>query len=82
MKTIKVLICFGTHCTMMGAMDILESINEVKAEYDQAEIEVEETKCFGNCKTEEAPVVVVAGQKICSATTEKVMAKIMEVARQ
>jgi NADH:ubiquinone oxidoreductase subunit E len=41
MNTIKVQICFGTHCTMMGAMDIMESVNELQPELPEGtEVEV------------------------------------------
>jgi UbiD family decarboxylase len=78
MKTVLVKICFGTHCTMMGAMDILESVNEMKAELGEGEVEVEVVKCF-DCKTPaNAPIVIVGEQRIIAATAEKVMSKIME----
>jgi NADH:ubiquinone oxidoreductase subunit E len=79
MKTVKVAICVGTHCTMMGAMDIYESITEMKEEYQQQHIEVELVKCFGVCKSNDAPVVLVGDRRITSATSEKVMETIMEV---
>ncbi|HYH02978.1 MAG TPA: (2Fe-2S) ferredoxin domain-containing protein, partial [Bacillota bacterium] len=66
MKTVKVQICVGTHCTMMGAMDIYEIVNNMNEEYQEQQIEVEMVKCFGDCKTNQAPVVMVDGRKIIS----------------
>ncbi len=80
MKTILVQICFGTHCTMMGAMDILESVHGMKEEIHDYNIQVEIVKCFGDCKADHAPVVIVDQQRLNSATTDQVMARIMEVA--
>ncbi len=80
MKTILVQICFGTHCTMMGAMDILESVNSMKEEIQDYNIQIEIVKCFGDCKADHAPVVIVDQQRLNSATTDQVMARIMEVA--
>jgi NADH:ubiquinone oxidoreductase subunit E len=79
-KTILVQICFGTHCTMMGAMDILESVNSMKEEIQDYNIQIEIVKCFGDCKADHAPVVIVDQQRLNSATTDQVMARIMEVA--
>lgn len=81
MKTVKVQICVGTHCTMMGAMHIYDFIQALQSEYSNQEIEVELVKCFGDCKSNEAPLVFVNGQKIVSATSEKVMETIMEVGK-
>ena len=80
MKTVTVKICFGTHCTMMGAMDIMESVNEMKEEMgaEAVEVQVEIAKCF-ECKVPaNAPIVIVGDQQIIMATAEKVMAKIMD----
>jgi NADH:ubiquinone oxidoreductase subunit E len=81
MKTIPVQICFGTHCTMMGAMDILEAVTELKERMTDCLIEIEIVKCFGDCNSDRfAPVVVVSGERFNSATTEQVMARIMSEA--
>ncbi len=78
MKTVKVQICFGTHCTMMGAMDIYESINQLRDELIERPIEIQVVKCFGDCKSnQDAPVVLVNEKKITKATREEVMAEIM-----
>jgi NADH:ubiquinone oxidoreductase subunit E len=80
MKRVKVEVCVGTHCTMMGAMNIIELIDDMKREYQDQEIEVETVKCFQDCKEARvAPVVVINGDKIHNATAERVMAKITEV---
>jgi NADH:ubiquinone oxidoreductase subunit E len=81
MKTVKVSICVGTRCTMMGALDIYESVTEMQEEYQGQRIEVELVKCFGVCKSHDAPVVLVGDRRITSATSEKVMETIMEVGK-
>lgn len=82
MKNVKVQICAGTHCTMMGAMDIFEVVDHINEEYPDQQVEVELVKCFGNCKANQAPVVVVEERKIISATSEKVMEIIREVGKE
>lgn len=81
MNTIKVQICAGTHCTMMGAMDIYEIIQNMQSEYENQVIEIDLVKCFGDCKVNQAPVVMVNDHKITSATSEKVMEYIMKVGK-
>jgi len=80
MKRIAVEVCVGTHCTMMGALNIMELIGDMQREYRDRDIDIECVKCFGNCKDDrDAPVVMVNGDKITRATSERVMAKISEV---
>lgn len=80
MKKVKVEICVGTHCTMMGAMNILELIDDMKKEYQDQGIEVETVKCYQHCKENRvAPIVKINGDIIENATSERVMAKITEV---
>jgi len=79
MKPVTVQICVGTHCTMMGAMHLYEVLQSMQEE--GLEITIDLVRCFGDCKTNEAPVVVVNDKKIVSATSEKVMEYIMEVGK-
>ena len=79
MKNVNVQICFGTHCTMMGAMDIMEAVNEMKAELQPADvIRVEVVKCLDCKNPQNAPIVLINGLRMMAATTEKVMAEIMK----
>lgn len=77
MKGIKVQICSGTHCLMMGAMDIMNAVHEIEGGIEKAAIEVEVVKCFNCGQIQNAPVVVVNGRRLNAATPEKVMAAIM-----
>lgn len=78
MKDVKVEICVGTHCTMMGALNIIESIEDLKQEYGNVSLEI--IKCIKDCLGEKiAPVVFINGDKIQNATNEEVLARIMDV---
>ncbi len=83
MKPVTVQICVGTHCTMMGAMDMYELLQNMQQSMEEKglEITIDLVRCFGDCKANEAPVVVVNDKKIVSATSEKVMEYIMEVGK-
>lgn len=67
---------------MMGAMDIMESIEGLKNLKQQlrlkAQIEVKPCKCMGDCKNGNlAPIVKINDEIITRATSEAVMAKII-----
>lgn len=77
MKDIKVEICVGTHCTMMGALNIIESVEDLRREYQNISLEI--IKCIKDCLGEKvAPIVFINGQKIQNATNEEVLARIMD----
>lgn len=87
MKEIIVQVCAGTHCTMMGAMDIMDAIASLKelnhpALLNQA-VKVEAVPCLDNCKQDAmGPVVKVAGQLIERADSESVMAAILSASAE
>jgi NADH:ubiquinone oxidoreductase subunit E len=83
MGKIIVEVCVGTHCTMMGAMNIIDSIHsleEIQRELDEdyCEVEVRATPCRKLCGGEvNGPFVRIDGEEIRSAENEGVMAAIM-----
>ncbi len=86
MKKIVIDVCFGSQCTLMGAMDIVDAIEVLKNlrgdKRVKADICVNTCKCSKECgEKDKAPIVFVNGEKICEATTETVTAKIYEIAR-
>ena len=87
MGKIIVEVCAGTHCTMMGSMDIIDavhSLDEIRQALDDAcEVEVTAVPCMNLCKKEiHGPFVRVDGQLIQHAESEAVMAAIMSRCRQ
>lgn len=89
----KVKVCMGSNCTLLGSMNILDQIEDLKeiiAEdldntYNDEEIEIESIKCLGYCKgTDErvSPVVVVDDEEIFKATGQIVMEKIINKMRK
>jgi hypothetical protein len=63
---------------MMGALNIIESIEDLKQEYQNVSVEI--IKCIKDCLGEKvAPVVFINGEKIQNASNEGVLARIMEV---
>ena len=82
MKKIKVRICVGTSCFVMGSAQI-QSL-EFNAPSDIAdEIEIVEERCMNLCKDitrkrNRGPFVYVDDELVEEATYEKVVAKIRE----
>ncbi len=80
--TIKVVICSGTACYVMGASDILLLEEELPASLRER-VQIEGCTCLGYCKDSgrgKAPFVEIDGVVMSSATLPKVIARIRELA--
>ena len=82
MKKIKVSICTGTACYVMGASELL-LLEEMLPENLKDKVEIEGDTCLERCKNtgiekNKAPFVLVDGELIESATVQSVLAKIEE----
>jgi len=88
----KVKVCVGSNCTLLGSMNILDQIDDLieiikedAENYSDEELEVEAIKCLGFCKnTDEkvAPVVVIEDEPMYNATGQTVMEKIIKKIRK
>jgi NADH:ubiquinone oxidoreductase subunit E len=88
----KVKVCVGSNCTLLGSMNILDQIDDLKEimskdldNYNDEELEVEVVKCLGFCKeTNEkvAPIVVIDDEPMFNATSQTVMEKIINKMRR
>jgi NADH:ubiquinone oxidoreductase subunit E len=85
MPVIKVDVCAGTHCTMMGSMDIIasvESLIELSEFNPDCKIQIKPVPCNNLCEHGRlAPIVCIDGQYLESADSETVMSRILEIAR-
>lgn len=88
----KVKVCVGSNCTLMGAMDILDQIDDLKVimdedsqNYKNEELEVEAIKCLGYCKEIDeklSPIVVIDEEVVLNARGQTVMEKIVNGLRK
>jgi NADH:ubiquinone oxidoreductase subunit E len=88
----KVKVCVGSSCTLLGSMSILDQIDDLKDiisedpdNYNDEELEVEAIKCLGFCKDTDknvAPVVVIDDEPMYNATSQTVMEKIINTIRK
>ncbi|HAQ40684.1 MAG TPA: NADH-quinone oxidoreductase [Clostridiales bacterium] len=91
-NTMKVKVCVGSNCTLLGSMSILDQIDDLKDiisedsdSYNDEELEVEVIKCLGYCKNTDvkvAPVVVIDDEPMYNATSQTVMEKIINKIRK
>ena len=82
MANIIVEVCAGTHCVMMGSMNIIDavhSLDEIRKEAAQCcEVEVKPVPCMNLCKDgAHGPFVLVDGTLIEGGESDSVMAAIM-----
>jgi len=87
----KVKICMGSNCTLLGAMNILDQVEDLKnlisqdENYSGVELDIEPVKCLGYCKNEKdnvSPVVIIDDEVFYNATGQVVMEKIMNKIRK
>ena len=75
---VKIKICVGSHCSLVGALNILDTLEELKEEYPK-QIQIEKVECMDRCEDiKNAPVVKIDDKLITSAQTQKVISKVME----
>jgi NADH:ubiquinone oxidoreductase subunit E len=85
MPQILVEVCAGTHCTLMGAMDIISAVEGLRELYQELNpdcvIEVRPIACTHFCDGRpDASVVIINGEPLLTATSDSVMEKIMNLA--
>lgn len=77
----KLTICMGSKCVMVGAMNILDQVEELKESMGYEDLTIETVVCMKYCKKEEeqCPVVMFDDEVMTNATTERVMEKISQM---
>lgn len=74
----KVEVCGGAKCTLLGSLTILDQVEDLAIRYPDAGIEVEVIKCTKACENLEAPIVYIDKIAMEKATSQAVMSKLME----
>lgn len=81
---VKVTICVGTACYVLGGAELLGKIDEFKARYGEA-VRWEGSPCLGLCGAggeRKAPLVLVGDRVLERASAESLAALIDEVLRE
>ncbi|SFL50360.1 (2Fe-2S) ferredoxin domain-containing protein [Halanaerobium salsuginis] len=75
---IKVDICVGSHCSLVGALNLLDNVEALQLEYPD-QIVVNKVECLDMCDDiKNAPLVKVDDELITAAQTQLVISKVME----
>ncbi|MGL5206715.1 MAG: NAD(P)H-dependent oxidoreductase subunit E [Acidaminococcaceae bacterium] len=85
----KIVVCVGSNCTMMGADSIIASLENLKETILKKEgvnpvfnLDIEIARCLGECKVKKSvsPVVVVDGVIYHKASREEIMSVVLDAA--
>ncbi len=75
---VKIEVCVGSHCALVGGLNILESLEDLKEDYPE-QIKLKKVECLDVCDDiKRSPVVKVDDEVITAAQSEVVMSKVME----
>lgn len=77
----NIKICMGTHCTMLGNLNLYHEVEELQEQYPEL-IEFEPVKCLKCCQEGKAPVVIINDKLITNAKVEKIVSEILEVIKE
>ncbi|ADN02175.1 NAD(P)H-dependent oxidoreductase subunit E [Spirochaeta thermophila] len=78
MSKIRITVCVGTACYVMGGADLLALRDALPPEW-ASHLEWEGTPCLNHCRefgTERAPFVLVDGNLLAGVTPERLKAEI------
>lgn len=78
---IKIEVCMGTHCSMMGSLNLYEDLEEVQEDHPD-QIELEMVKCLKVCESGKAPVIKLNDKIMTSVKSEEVVSEILELIKQ
>ncbi|HPX26700.1 MAG TPA: DUF1450 domain-containing protein [Treponemataceae bacterium] len=86
MKKVKVSICTGTACFVMGASEIMMLEDSLPEDLkNSVDIEIDGVSCLekcGNAQNGKAPFVLVNGEVLSAATISTVIEKIRAIAEE
>lgn len=81
MAMIKVQICLGTACVVMGGVDPQTLAEELTAQWP-GQIELSAAPCLEYCKNPangKSPFVIIDGQMLARATREKIIEQLQKI---
>jgi NADH:ubiquinone oxidoreductase subunit E len=80
-KKIRITVCCGTTCHLMGSSEILIYKDELEAKFNH-QVEIYGSPCLGNCKNyaaANAPYVLIGDKLICQANMKKITDYLTEI---
>lgn len=86
MKKVKVSICTGTACFVMGASEIMMLEDSLPEDLkNSVDIEIDGVSCLekcGNAQNGKAPFVVINDEVMSNATVSSVIERIRDIAEE
>ncbi|MGM0445269.1 MAG: NAD(P)H-dependent oxidoreductase subunit E [Bacillota bacterium] len=76
MSNVKVEICIGTPCYLMGARELIDEVQKMKKEYED-KIELKSLHCIEE-RCEKAPIVKINGEIYEEVTYDKLQRVVKE----
>lgn len=76
MSNVKVEICIGTPCYLMGARELIDEVQKMKKEYED-KIELKSLHCIEE-RCEKAPIVKINGEIYEEVTYDKLQKIVKE----
>lgn len=76
MSNVKVEICIGTPCYLMGARELIDEVQKMKKEYED-KIELKSLHCIEE-RCEKAPIVKINGEIYEEVTYDKLQKVVKE----
>ncbi|MFA7056660.1 MAG: NAD(P)H-dependent oxidoreductase subunit E [Candidatus Cloacimonadales bacterium] len=80
-KKIKIVVCCGTTCHLMGSSEILINKEEIESQFKD-QVVISGSPCLGKCKefaAAQAPYLLINDELICQANLDKVIDKIHQI---
>jgi len=80
-KIIKVVVCCGTTCHLMGSSEILISKEEIEAQF-KGQVVITGSTCLGRCKefaAANAPYILINDELVRQANPEKLITRIEQL---
>ncbi|MDY3117925.1 MAG: (2Fe-2S) ferredoxin domain-containing protein [Peptoniphilus sp.] len=78
----RVKVCVGARCTMMGSSAMLDALEGIQNHFfEEGEMEIIHVNCLNVCKEkglEHTPVVEIDGERITAAKPQEISEMILE----
>lgn len=79
---INIEVCMGTHCSMMGGLNLYEDIEEIQKQFPE-KINLTMAKCFKVCdEGKKTPVIKINDRLIVAAKSEEVISELLELVKK
>lgn len=76
--SIVIKVCMGTHCSMMGSLNLYDDLEELQKSYPE-DIKLEMVRCLQVCSDKKAPVIAINDVVRSSVKSEEIVSELLEL---